>query len=71
MATKGWYEYETLDGVARSVRVSEVAAVRQDFWRHRAGGSDEFTKLVSRTGAVLARVPKDYAVVMAELGEVA
>ena len=69
MATQGWYEYATLDGVARSVRVDEIACVRQDLWVRRDGGSDEFTKLVSRTGAVLARVPKDYDVVMAELGE--
>ena len=64
-----WYDYVTLEGERRSVKRSEIAVVRQDFWRHRdGGGSDEWVKLVSRTGAVLARVPKGYARVMQELG---
>ena len=63
-----WYRYKTVEGRWRAVRKSDVACIREDTWVTAGGGREHYTKLVSASGTILARVPLLYADVIDDFG---
>lgn len=65
---KLWYEYKTVEGKRRAVRIQDVACIREDTWTVSGGGKEHYTKLVSASGTILARVPLLYEDVLVDMG---
>ena len=59
-----WFEYETVTGAKRWVRIADIAAVREHSWTvpPRASPTGQgfkvpYTHLIAADGSTLARVP--------------